>query len=205
MGFSRQGDWSGLPCPPPGDLPNPVIEPRSPALQEDCLGSEAPGEPRNTEVVLHALLQRIFLTQGSNLDLLHWQAGSLPSELPGKPTPPHSPPRLQPFKWVASGNLSHHTASIPYSRQPPLSPAGLHTALSVTLIFLLNASHTSRSYICVCYVCVHRSWEGCVDTSSQISVHALNTGIISPTPFTESGMVGHQGKYKMNSFKVEET
>ena len=31
--------WSGLPCPPPGDLPNPGIEPRSPALQVDSLPS----------------------------------------------------------------------------------------------------------------------------------------------------------------------
>ena len=35
MGFSRQEYWSGLPCPPPGDLPDPEIEPRSPALQVD--------------------------------------------------------------------------------------------------------------------------------------------------------------------------
>ena len=34
MGFSRQEYWSGLPFPSPGDLPNPGIEPRSPALQE---------------------------------------------------------------------------------------------------------------------------------------------------------------------------
>ena len=33
MGFSRQEYWSGLPFPPPGDLPNPVIESRSSALQ----------------------------------------------------------------------------------------------------------------------------------------------------------------------------
>ena len=33
-GFSRQKYWSGLPCPPPGDLPNPEIELRSPALQQ---------------------------------------------------------------------------------------------------------------------------------------------------------------------------
>ena len=32
MGFSRQEYWGGLPCPPPGDLPNPRIEPGSPAL-----------------------------------------------------------------------------------------------------------------------------------------------------------------------------
>ena len=35
MGFSRQEYWSGLPCPPPGDLPNLEIEPMSPALQVD--------------------------------------------------------------------------------------------------------------------------------------------------------------------------
>jgi len=44
MGFSRQEYWSGLPCPPPGDLPNPGIEPRSPALQVDSLQSEPPGK-----------------------------------------------------------------------------------------------------------------------------------------------------------------
>ena len=32
MGFSRQEYWSGLPFPPPGDLPDPGIEPRSPTL-----------------------------------------------------------------------------------------------------------------------------------------------------------------------------
>ena len=37
MGFSRQEYWSGLPFPSPGDLPNPGIEPRSPALQADAL------------------------------------------------------------------------------------------------------------------------------------------------------------------------
>ena len=41
-GFSRQEYWSGLPCPPPGDLPNPEIEPRSPALQVDSVPSEPP-------------------------------------------------------------------------------------------------------------------------------------------------------------------
>ena len=45
MGFSRQEYWSGLPFPSPGDLPNPWIEPRSPALQADSLLSEPPGKP----------------------------------------------------------------------------------------------------------------------------------------------------------------
>ena len=45
MGFSRQEYWSGSPFPSPGDLPDPGIEPRSPALQADALTSESPGKP----------------------------------------------------------------------------------------------------------------------------------------------------------------
>ena len=45
MGFSRQEYWRGLPFPSPGDLPDPGIEPRSPALQADALASEPPGKP----------------------------------------------------------------------------------------------------------------------------------------------------------------
>ena len=44
MGFSRQEYWSGLPFPSPGDLPNPGIEPQSPALQADSLSTELPGK-----------------------------------------------------------------------------------------------------------------------------------------------------------------
>ena len=45
MGFSRQEYWSGLPCPPPGDLPNAGIEPGSPALQVDSLLQSPQGSP----------------------------------------------------------------------------------------------------------------------------------------------------------------
>ena len=44
MGFFRQEYWSGLPFPSPGDLPNPGIEPRSPALQADSLPTELWGK-----------------------------------------------------------------------------------------------------------------------------------------------------------------
>ena len=43
MGFSRQEYWSGLPFPSPGDLPDPRIEPGSPASQIDALLSEPLG------------------------------------------------------------------------------------------------------------------------------------------------------------------
>ena len=45
MGFPRQEYWSGLPFPSPGDLPNPGIEPGSPALQADALPSEPLAKP----------------------------------------------------------------------------------------------------------------------------------------------------------------
>ena len=50
QGFSRPEYWSGLPCPPPRDLPNPGIKPRSPILQADYLLSEPPEKPNNTVV-----------------------------------------------------------------------------------------------------------------------------------------------------------
>ena len=46
MEFSRQEYWSGLPFPSPGNLPDPEIEPGSPALQADSLPSEPPGKPK---------------------------------------------------------------------------------------------------------------------------------------------------------------
>ena len=45
MEFSRQEYWSGLPFPSPGDLPDPGIEPGSPALEADALPSEPQGSP----------------------------------------------------------------------------------------------------------------------------------------------------------------
>ena len=50
MGFSRQGYWSGLPFPSPGDLLDPGIEPGSPALQADALPSESLGKSSKGEL-----------------------------------------------------------------------------------------------------------------------------------------------------------
>ena len=57
-GFSRQGYWSGLPCPSPGDLPDLGMEPES--LKSPALVG------KDTAVSCRALLQGIFPTQGSN-------------------------------------------------------------------------------------------------------------------------------------------
>ena len=52
-------------------LPNPGIEPRSPALWANSLPAEPQGKPKNTRVGNLSLLQGIFLTQESNRGLLH--------------------------------------------------------------------------------------------------------------------------------------
>ena len=54
-----------------------------PCLPGSPVREESPG--KNTGVHCHALLQEIVLTLGSNLDLLHWQADSLPLAPPGVP------------------------------------------------------------------------------------------------------------------------
>ena len=58
LGFSRQEYWSCLPLPPPGDLPNPGIEPVSPALAGGCFTTEPPGKPQysqqTTEMAPHS-------------------------------------------------------------------------------------------------------------------------------------------------------
>ena len=61
IGFSRQEYWSGLPCPSPGDLPDPGIEPRFPTLRADALPSEPPGKPIVTwELVKNAKSQGMY-------------------------------------------------------------------------------------------------------------------------------------------------
>jgi len=57
--------------PSPGDLPNPGIEPRSPALLVDSLPAEPQEKPKNTGVGGLFLLQQIFQTQELNQSLLH--------------------------------------------------------------------------------------------------------------------------------------
>ena len=90
MEFSRQEYWSELPLPTPGDLPNPGIKPRSPALQADLLLSE----PQHVFILLfpnclgesiiywHSLLEKEMATHSS---VLAWripetgEPGGLPS------------------------------------------------------------------------------------------------------------------------------
>ena len=54
VGFSRQEYWSGLPFPPTGDLPDPGIKPRFPALQADSLPCEPAGKRKESTKHLYA-------------------------------------------------------------------------------------------------------------------------------------------------------
>ena len=64
MGFSRQEYWTEeVPFPSPEDLPDPGIEPRSPALRADALTSEPPGEsaksvPRGKFIAINAYIRK---------------------------------------------------------------------------------------------------------------------------------------------------
>ena len=85
-GSSVQADyWSGLPCPPPGDLPNPGIKPWSPTMQVNSLPSEPPRKPKNTGMGSLSLLHGTFPTQKLNQGSPVLQVYFLPVALPGKP------------------------------------------------------------------------------------------------------------------------
>ena len=79
--LSRKEYWSGLSCLPPGDHPNPGLNPRFPTLQVDSLPSEPPGKPQNTGVGSLFLFQGNFLTLKLNQGLLH--CGQILYLLPG--------------------------------------------------------------------------------------------------------------------------
>jgi len=73
MEFSRQEYWSGLPFSSPGDLSDPVIEPRSPALQADSLPSEPPGKPQFPKPQLKRQQEALHLVGLHQLISLVWR------------------------------------------------------------------------------------------------------------------------------------
>ena len=94
MGFSRLEYWSGLPCPPPEDLPDPRIEPGSPALQADSFffffaggffTPEPQGKAKNTGMDSLSLLQGKLLDPGIELGSPALKADSLLLSHQGRP------------------------------------------------------------------------------------------------------------------------
>ena len=116
MDFSRPESWSGQPCPSPGDLPNPGIKPRFPALQADSLPAEPPGKPKNTGVGSLSLLQRISPAQELNRGLLHcrWILYSGGDDIPTS----QGWMRIEALSCKALSTLLAHSVK----RQPPSHP-----------------------------------------------------------------------------------
>ena len=126
MGFSRQEYWIGLPCPPPGDLPDPEIEPvslSSPALTGGSLPLAPPGKPSqfSRSVMSDSLrphgLQHARLPCPSQLLKLaqthvHRDGDAIQSTHPlSSPSPPtfNLSQHQHLFKWVSS---SHQVAKV---------------------------------------------------------------------------------------------
>ena len=89
-GFSRQECWSGLPCPPPGDLPDPGIKTESPVLQADSLWSEPQRSPFNQ--YQEAKVTELFLFQAARRPHIPFMASPGPD--PAVSTDPTQCPDL---------------------------------------------------------------------------------------------------------------
>ena len=85
LGVSRQEYWSGLPFPSPGDLPDPGIEPRSPALEANALTSEPPGFQWNEPLKDSFLLSLVTRPQPRTFpepEVVNWEHQAWTSEAP---------------------------------------------------------------------------------------------------------------------------
>ena len=129
MEFSRQGYWSGLPFPSPGDLPNPRIETGSPALQPDALPPGPPGKPHARYLEKGRRARRTARPAGHRPDFDHHRVparGIRPwrpvthggPQCAGRP-PPGGPRRRQ--STTPTSPTTSHTRTAA-SRDPVLSP-----------------------------------------------------------------------------------
>ena len=119
MGLSRQEYWSGLPFCPPGDLPNPGIEPKSPAWKVDSLPSELLGKRRFTgeenEAERRKRTQLCTASPGGHTDSLHAQLPQASVVLPNSDFPVflEQSVHLQYFFLRAANNQFDHLVSAP--------------------------------------------------------------------------------------------
>ena len=125
MGFSKQEYWSGLPCPPPGDLPDPGLKPVSPALHVESLPLFHQGSP--TQHCKSTILQKIF-------DWVVLQSLSQP--VPSSPTRRLS---CQPSRACLTPGM-HRDPLLPGNRHP----LAHHPGMSITCRENLVQNHSQR-------------------------------------------------------------
>ena len=101
VGFSRWEYWSRLPCPPPGDLPNPGMKPKSPALQADSLPSDHQGS-----LYIRPVFERL---ECHPLGLIVFQSQSLFL------VPTSQLPVYWPVTWWAEGAVTKGAGALPNS------------------------------------------------------------------------------------------
>ena len=99
--FSRQEYWNGLPFPPPGDLPDPRIKPKPPALQADSLLSEPPRklQHQGPHLQLNRLSSSLIAVSPKSLQLCPTLCDPIDSSPPGSPVPGILQART--LEWVA--------------------------------------------------------------------------------------------------------
>ena len=142
LGFSRQEYWSGLPCPPPGDLPYRGIEPGSPALQADSLPSVPPGKP-------HRKMGRIRVGKRTRRERHLHRRPACWGPLPPRPT-------------------LHQEATVSLIHDPCILQFLLHSFCPPTPTPLTRRSMTARSALCQARSsaswsdCSRNSWPGTV-------------------------------------------
>ena len=125
MGFSRQEYWSGLPFPPPGDLPNPGIESGSPTLHTESLLSEL----LESQVKVKSL-SRVQLCDPMDCSLPGFSVhGIFQARVP---------------EWVAIS----FSGDLPDPGIEPVSPALEGRFFTTTPLLLLLLSHFSRVRLC---------------------------------------------------------
>ena len=73
MGLSWQEYWSGLPFPPPGDLPDPGNEPASPVLAGRFFTTEPPGKPKHSDTLLYTLFESVSSNKFLNMYWRVWR------------------------------------------------------------------------------------------------------------------------------------
>ena len=151
MGFSRQEYWSGWPRPPPGDPPDPGIEPTSPTLWADFLPSEPPGKPNYQGSPGGGLL--VFKQPQSSLSssLTYTPFHDLPGKNPNPYTPLIEVPINQPcfltdsFQIFANSSWQGRHSSVNPKVLQFLFPSCPSNCLLAPTVSLPTSSHRPQA------------------------------------------------------------